>query len=86
MTVESIEPIVASRRPLYEGSTQFKHWRFSQEQLTQIRTSLNAAAVTAIQKALEIESVRAVLKVVSSSLTYLHEAGKFFQCTVSYTR
>ena len=42
--------------PLYEGSTQYRHWRFSPEQLTDIRTSLNAAAVTAIRDAFEADS------------------------------
>ena len=57
MTLESAEQIVATRRPLYEGSTQFKHWRFSQEQLAQIRVALNATAVSVIEKALETDSV-----------------------------
>ena len=41
------------RKPLYEGSTQFRHWRFSPEQLAETRSSLNAAAVTVIRDAFE---------------------------------
>ncbi len=44
-----------SMTPLYEGSTQFRHWRFSPEQLVQTRASLNAAAVTAIRDAFEAD-------------------------------
>jgi hypothetical protein len=40
---------------LYEGSTQFRHWRYSPQQLTHIRTSLNAAAVDAIRKTIEAD-------------------------------
>ncbi|KAJ3554699.1 hypothetical protein NM688_g2974 [Phlebia brevispora] len=41
---------------LYEGSTQFRHWRFSPEQLRTARTSLNTAAVEAIRNAFEADS------------------------------
>ena len=46
----------ASSKSLYEASTQFKHWRFSPEQLLATRASLNAAAVTAIRDAFEADS------------------------------
>ncbi|EKM60956.1 uncharacterized protein PHACADRAFT_84769 [Phanerochaete carnosa HHB-10118-sp] len=42
-----------SRIPLYEGSTQFRHWRFSPEQLAETRSLLNAAAVAVIRDAFE---------------------------------
>ena len=41
------------RVPLYEGSTQFRHWRFSPEQLAETRRALNAAAVAVIRDAFE---------------------------------
>lgn len=43
------------RVPLYESSTQYRHWRFSPEQLADIRVSLNTAAVTAIRDAFEAD-------------------------------
>ncbi|KAG2159572.1 cyclin-like protein [Suillus bovinus] len=43
------------KRPLYEGSTQYKSWRYSPEQLEQIRTSLNVAAVSVIQNTFEAD-------------------------------
>ncbi|KAI0704928.1 cyclin-like protein [Cytidiella melzeri] len=45
-----------SRTSLYEGSTQYRHWRFSPEQLADTRATLNAAAVTAIRNAFEADS------------------------------
>ena len=46
----------ADKIPLYEGSTQFRHWRFSPEELTRTRTNLNAAAVTVIRDAIEADT------------------------------
>ncbi|KAG1826099.1 cyclin-like protein [Suillus subaureus] len=43
------------KRPLYEGSTQYKSWRYSPEQLEQVRTSLNAAAVAVIRDTFEAD-------------------------------
>ncbi|OBZ78718.1 Cyclin mcs2, partial [Grifola frondosa] len=43
---------------LYEGSTQFRHWRFSPEQLAQTRASLNITAVSAIRDAFEADAAR----------------------------
>lgn len=48
--------VVPGRTPLYEGSTQYRHWRFSPEELVQTRTSLNVAAVSAIRDAFEADS------------------------------
>jgi len=58
MTADSeshaIETSPSSSRPtLYEASTQYRHWRYSLEQLTQTRAALNAAAVSAIREAFE---------------------------------
>ncbi|KAH8120098.1 cyclin-like protein [Phellopilus nigrolimitatus] len=60
MTVELVAPApddsqTVTKKPLYEGSTQFQHWRYSEEQLRDIRTSLNTAAVDAIKNAFEID-------------------------------
>lgn len=44
------------KKPLYQASTQFAHWRFSPEQLEQTRVSLNAAAVDAIRKTFEADA------------------------------
>ncbi len=46
-----------SRTSLYEGSTQYRHWRFSPEQLADTRASLNTAAVAAVRDAFEADSV-----------------------------
>ncbi|TDL28406.1 cyclin-like protein [Rickenella mellea] len=44
------------RVPLYEGSTQYRNWRFSPDKLQETRSSLNAAAVAGIRKAFEADS------------------------------
>ena len=44
-----------TRKPIYEGSSQFRHWRFSKAQLTSMRASLNGAAVAAIRNAFEAD-------------------------------
>jgi len=49
------------RQPLYEASTQFQNWRFSQEGLTHIREKLNEAAVTAIRNTFEVDEVKNTL-------------------------
>ncbi|KAI0793393.1 cyclin-like protein [Abortiporus biennis] len=43
--------------PLYQGSTQYRHWRFSPEELVHTRVSLNAAAVRVIKDAFEADSL-----------------------------
>ncbi|THH03223.1 hypothetical protein EW145_g6428 [Phellinidium pouzarii] len=53
-TSDAAEP-TTTRKPLYEGSTQFKHWRYSVEQLREIRALLNVTAVNAIKNAFEID-------------------------------
>ncbi|KAL5518759.1 hypothetical protein ACEPAH_442 [Sanghuangporus vaninii] len=45
----------SSRRPMYEGSTQFRHWRYSIKQLRDLRASLNKAAVSIIRNAFEVD-------------------------------
>ncbi|ETW87303.1 hypothetical protein HETIRDRAFT_239926, partial [Heterobasidion irregulare TC 32-1] len=44
------------KKPLYSSSTQYNNWRFSPTQLRSIRSSLNAAAVTAIRNTFETNS------------------------------
>ncbi|KAK7463733.1 hypothetical protein VKT23_005670 [Stygiomarasmius scandens] len=43
----------ATKKPLYEASTQFKHWRYSPESLINIRSKLNEAAVAVIRQTFE---------------------------------
>ena len=57
VAMSGVEDSKAPRVPLYEGSTQFRHWRFSPEQLADTRASLNAAAVAAIRDAFEADLV-----------------------------
>ena len=47
----------SSKHSIYEGSTQYRHWRFSQEELARNRTSLNAAAVSLVRDAFERDEV-----------------------------
>lgn len=42
-------------QPMYESSSQFKHWRFSKESLGAIRSSLNASAVSVIRATFEAD-------------------------------
>ncbi|KAI0079575.1 cyclin-like protein [Panus rudis PR-1116 ss-1] len=62
MPGEVVQPVASTstppgpRIPLYEGSTQFRHWRFSPEQLSETRAKLNAAAVKGIRDAFEADS------------------------------
>lgn len=54
MTLEQVPHSANSgKKPLYEASTQFSHWRFSPEHLEHTRRNLNAAAVAVIKKAFE---------------------------------
>lgn len=68
------EPVVQPkiRQSLYEGSSQYRHWRFSPQQLTATRSSLNAAAVKAIRDAFETDSVRILQVVVQLRIIYVN--------------
>ncbi|KAI0307791.1 cyclin-like protein [Multifurca ochricompacta] len=44
------------KTPLFQSSTQYKNWRFSEEQLMATRTTLNEAAVAAIRNTFESDS------------------------------
>jgi hypothetical protein len=48
------------RLPSYEGSTQFRNWRYSVEQLAHIRATLNEAAVATIRNTFETDQVLTV--------------------------
>lgn len=50
-------PLAQTGRPLYEASTQFRNWRYSQEQLSELRTSLNGAAVAGIRHTFDAQEV-----------------------------
>ncbi|KAF9650093.1 cyclin-like protein [Thelephora ganbajun] len=50
----TVEP--SRKKPLYEGSTQFRNWRFSKEQLSRKRSVLNVAAVEAVKRVIENDS------------------------------
>ncbi|CCO27387.1 Putative cyclin-H [Rhizoctonia solani AG-1 IB] len=51
----SAPPLPTPKQPLYESSTQFKHWRFSPEQLAKSRRELNHAAVESLKKLFDDE-------------------------------
>lgn len=59
--VNDISPV--SKIPLYEGSTQYRNWRYSAAQLTHIRAGLNEAAVAVIRKTFETDQVDSLLLV-----------------------
>ncbi|TRM65744.1 cyclin-like protein [Schizophyllum amplum] len=48
-------PSTSRGKPLYEGSTQFRNWRFSPERLAHMRERMNANAVAAIRAAFEAD-------------------------------
>ncbi|GBE78327.1 Cyclin mcs2 [Sparassis crispa] len=66
-TTASTSEASSSKHSLYEGSTQYRHWRYSPEQLAQARTTLNAAAVKAIRDAFETDELGS-----SSSVSFLN--------------
>ena len=55
------------RQPLYEASTQFQNWRFSQEGLAQIREKLNETAVAAIRNTFEVDEVTLACRILFCS-------------------
>ncbi|OCH96523.1 cyclin-like protein [Obba rivulosa] len=61
------ESSTAVRTTLYEASTQYRHWRYSLEQLAHTRAALNTAAVSAIQEAFESDEPGS-----SSSVSFLN--------------
>lgn len=61
----------AGKKPLYEGSTQYKSWRYSPDQLEHVRTSLNVAAVAAIRCTFEADQVRTHFPWPLRALNYL---------------
>lgn len=50
-----------TRKSLYEGSTQYKHWRFSPNSLAAQRASQNKEAVAKIRDAFELDAVSSLL-------------------------
>jgi len=47
----------SGRKSLWEGSSQYRHWRYSKETLHQHRMQMNEAAVSAIKNAFEADEV-----------------------------
>lgn len=47
----------SGRKSLWQGSSQYRHWRFSRETLRQQRTQINESAVGAIKNAFETDEV-----------------------------
>ena len=54
--VPDAQPASSPQQSIYESSTQFRHWRFSPEQLAHMRSTLNQSAVSAIRDAFEADS------------------------------
>lgn len=65
--------------PLYQASTQFRNWRYSPEQLSDIRSSLNNAAVAVIRSTFEAEEVYA-FNIYLSIIETLHPARLVINC------
>jgi hypothetical protein len=53
-------PIASSSgsRPLYQESSQFRHWRFSPAKLAGLRRELNTRAVAVVKENMRAEAVR----------------------------
>lgn len=47
----------SASRPLYQESSQFRHWRFSAAKLASLRSELNLRAVTVVKKNMRAEAV-----------------------------
>lgn len=47
-----------AKRPIYEESSQYRHWRFSAAQLREIREASNRAAVERVKQNVHEEMVR----------------------------
>jgi hypothetical protein len=81
------QPMATMRQSLYKGSSQYRHWRFSPEQLAATRSSLNAAAVKAIRDAFEADSVRTLLLLIDpriSSGSPLALTARIFEFSVIF--
>jgi hypothetical protein len=52
-----METTSGERKSLWEGSSQYRHWRFSPETLLSQRTRINEAAVKAIRDTFEAQEV-----------------------------
>jgi hypothetical protein len=53
-------PSSSSLRPLYEESSQFRHWRFSSQKLAKMRDDLNERSVKIVRENVEAEKVRLI--------------------------
>lgn len=54
-------PTASASRPLYQESSQYRHWRFSALQLERMRRELNLKAVEVVKSNMESEAVRPVV-------------------------
>lgn len=50
-------PTASGSRPLYQESSQYRHWRFSALQLERMRRELNLKAVEVVKSNMESEAV-----------------------------
>lgn len=57
-SLDDAAPQDSAKKPFYEGSTQFKNWRLSAQQLQETRALLNDAAIASIRNAFETDSAR----------------------------
>ncbi|KAG8816668.1 hypothetical protein FRC17_000227, partial [Serendipita sp. 399] len=54
-TTEATSNRPSERKSLWEGSSQFRHWRFSKRTLVEQRTQMNESAVNAIKITFETD-------------------------------
>ncbi|KAG8927870.1 hypothetical protein FRC01_006786 [Tulasnella sp. 417] len=73
MTVSLNGQSSMEKKSLYEGSTQFRHWRFSSTSLAKLRASQNAEAVAKIRNAFEDDSPGS-----SSTIQFLSADEEYF--------
>ena len=75
---KSMETTSGERKSLWEGSSQYRHWRFSPETLLSQRTRINEAAVKAIRDTFEAQEVS--VSRVYLLLPFLHlNSGRVFR-------
>lgn len=74
----------AVKRPIYEESSQYRHWRFSAAQLWEIREASNRAAVERVKQNFQEEMVREQQQKILTAKTLIsvHRISKLRTATV----
>jgi hypothetical protein len=78
--------VMAAVISLYEGSTQFRNWRFSPAQLSVLRTQLNHGATTVIKSNFETNQVYLVYGLLFGAHWVVVIARFIGWCPISHSR